>query len=173
MAKTEKGLRRTSTKERKKVRKDQNLRRDRLRLLHHFAEAGRLRGRLVPLGRRRGSLGLLRPAAKQSRRSPALLPAAWSARCSRRARARLASSWPMVRGDSSLGVVFRPVGEGGRGPEAASRSSSPAFGVGFHRRCPKVGVVNVALRSVGDELAGRSCNAGCGLNEGVLTQRNQ
>ena len=74
----------------------------------------------------------------------------------------------MAWDDFPFGVVIRPVGEGGRGPEAASRSSSPGFGVGIHRRCPQVGVVNVALCSVGDELAVQSRDAGYGLNEGVL-----
>ena len=45
-------------KKERKVRKDQNLRRDRLRLLHHFAEAGRLCSLPVLLGHPADPLGL-------------------------------------------------------------------------------------------------------------------
>ena len=60
----------------------------------------------------------------------------------------------MVRGDSSLGVVFRPIGKGSRGPEVACRSSS-FLGVFFQSRRPQIGVVDVALRPIGGELTGR------------------
>ena len=79
----------------------------------------------------------------------------------------------VARGDVPVSVIIRPVGEGGRGPEAALCSPSSSFGVGLHHRHPQVGVVDIALRSVGDELAGRSRDTGCGLNEGVLIHRNQ
>ena len=75
-------------------------------------------------------------------------------------RTRLADSWLEARGDFPFGVVFRPVGEGGRGPEAANLSSPSAFGVDLHRHRPQVGVIHVALRSVGDELTGRARSAG-------------
>ena len=76
----------------------------------------------------------------------------------------------MARDDFPFGVVLWLVGEGGRGPKAASRSSSSAFSIGFHRRRPQVGVVHIALRSVGEELAVRPQGAGCWLEEGVLTK---
>ena len=88
-------------------------------------------------------------------------------------RARMAGFGLVARDNFPFGVVFWPVGEGRRGPEAAFRSPSSAFGVGLHRRRPQVGVIDIALRPVEDELAGRSFNAGCRLNEGILTQRNQ
>ena len=77
----------------------------------------------------------------------------------------------MARGDFPFGVILRPVGEGGREPEAASRSSSSAFGVGLHRRRPQVGVVDVALRTIGNILVGLSRGADCRLHEGVLVQK--
>ena len=76
-----------------------------------------------------------------------------------------------ARDDLAVGLVLWPVGEGRRGPEAAFRSSSPAFGVGLHRRRPQVGVVDVTLCAVWSELAGRPGGAGRRLDEGILTQR--
>ena len=72
-----------------------------------------------------------------------------------------------ARDDFPFGVVFWPVGKGRRGPEAAFRSSSSAFGVG-----PQVGVLDIALRSIWSELAGLSSGAGCGRDERVLTRKN-
>ena len=76
----------------------------------------------------------------------------------------------MARGDSSLGVVFRPVGEGSRGPEVACRPSS-SLGVVFQSRRPQIGVVDVALRPVGDELTGRPRGAGWWVKKGILTKK--
>ena len=75
----------------------------------------------------------------------------------------------MVRGDFSLGVVVRPVGESGRRPEVA-RCSSSSLGVIFQSRCPQIGVVDVALCPVGKELTGRPRGAGWWMEEGILTK---
>ena len=149
--------------------KTEYLRGDQRRLLHFLTEADGLRGRLVPPGRRSRTLRLLRPTAEQGRHGPMLLPAAWRARRGRRARARLAGSWPMARGDFSLGVVLRPVGECSRRPEVACCPSS-SLGVVFQSRRPQIGVVDVALRPVGEELAGRPRGAGWWVKEGILTK---
>ena len=132
-------------------------------------EADGLRGRLVPPGRRSQTLGFLRPTAEQGRHDPALLFTAWNARRARRARARLAGSWLMARGDFSLGVVVRPVGESGRRPEVACCSSS-SLGVIFQSRRSQIGEVDIALRPVGEELAGRPRGAGWWVEEGILTK---
>ena len=75
----------------------------------------------------------------------------------------------MVRGASSLGVVFSPVGKGSRGPEVSCRPSS-SLGVVFQSRRPQIGVVDVALRPVGDELTGRPRGAGWWVKKGILTK---
>ena len=54
--------------------------RDRLRLLHRLAEAGRLRGRLIPLGHRRGGLGFFRPAARGGARKHRAVPTLFGSR---------------------------------------------------------------------------------------------
>ena len=75
----------------------------------------------------------------------------------------------MARGDSSLGVVFRPVDKGRRGPEVACHPSS-SLGVVFQSRRPQIGVVDVALRPIGDELTGRPRGAGWWVKKGILTK---
>ena len=76
----------------------------------------------------------------------------------------------MVRGDFSLGVIVRPVGKSGRRPEVACCSSS-SLGVVFQSRRPQIGVVDVALRLVGDELMGRPRGAGWWVKKGILTKK--
>ena len=76
----------------------------------------------------------------------------------------------MVRGDSSLGVVFKPVGEGSRGPEVACRPSS-SLSVVFQSRRPQIGVVNVTLRPIGSELTGQPRGAGWWVKKGILTKK--
>ena len=85
--------------------------------------------------------------------------------------ARWADPQLVARSDFAFGVIVRPVGEGGRGPEVAFCPSSPAFSIGFHRRRLQVGVVNITLCAVGNILAGLSRGAGCRLHEGVLAQK--
>ena len=75
----------------------------------------------------------------------------------------------MAGGDFSLGIVVRPVGESGRRPEVACCSSS-SLGVVLQSRRPQIGVVDVALRPVGEELAGRPRGAGWRVEEGILTK---
>ena len=137
-----------------------HLRRDQWRRFHFLTEAVGLRDRLFPLGRGGRPFELLRPAAKQARPGPTTLRAALTIQAGGGTRARLADLWLVARGNFPLGVIIRPVGKGGRGPEASSSSSSSSFGVGLHRRGPQVRVVDVALRSVGDELTGRARGAG-------------
>ena len=76
----------------------------------------------------------------------------------------------MARGDFSLGVVFRPVGEGSRRPEVACCPSS-SLGVVFQSRRPQIGVVDVALRPVGGELTGRPRGVGWWVKKGILTKK--
>ena len=76
----------------------------------------------------------------------------------------------MSRGDFSLGVVFRPVGEGSRRPEVAYCSSS-SLGVVLQSRRPQIGVVDVALRLVGNELTSRPRGAGWWVKKGILTKK--
>ena len=120
-----------------------------------------------PAGSPQLNVVFLRPTAEQGRHGPVLLPAAGSTRRGRRARARLAGSWPMAGGDFSLGVVVRPVGESGRRPEVACCSSS-SLGVVLQSRRPQIGVVDVALCSVGEELALWPRGPGCRMEEGTL-----
>src|SRR3954468_8129258 len=107
------------------------------------------------MGPRDRPLKLLFPASEGARPGPAL-PRAVLPRL-------------MARGDSSI-FAGGPVGEGGRGPEATFLSFAAPFGVGLHRRRPQVGVVDVALRSIGGELTRRPRGAGRGLEERVLVQ---
>ena len=75
----------------------------------------------------------------------------------------------MAGGDFPLGIVVRPVGKSGRRPGAACCSSS-SLGVVLQSRRPQIGVVDVALRPVGKELAGRPRGAGWWMEEGILTK---
>ena len=77
----------------------------------------------------------------------------------------------MARGDFSLGVVVRLVGESGRKPEVACCPSS-SLGIVFQSRRPQIGVVDVALRPVSEELTGRPRGAGWWVEEGILTKAN-
>ena len=150
------------------MRKDQNLRRDRVRLLHHFAEAGRLHGRLVPLGHRCGSLGLLRPASDESRHRPALLctasrgrPAGWAGALGvgRRLAAR-----------NGIGlVIIGPVVKAGGEAGAACLAASPN-GIIVQGGRPQAGVVKVVRLAVGGELALRPRGPGRRMKKGVLIE---
>ena len=75
----------------------------------------------------------------------------------------------MARGDFPLGVVVRPVGKSGRRPEVDCYSSS-SLGIILQSRRPQIRVVDVALRPVGKELAGRPRGAGWWVEEGILTK---
>ena len=75
----------------------------------------------------------------------------------------------MARGDSSLGLIFGPVGEGSRGPEVTYRPSS-SLSIVFQSRRPQIGVVDVALRLIGGELTGRPRGAGWWVKKGILTK---
>ena len=68
----------------------------------------------------------------------------------------------MARGDFPR-IIAGPVLEAGFEPRAACFAA-----VVLQGRRPQVGVVDVALRSVGEELALRPCGAGCWLEEGAL-----
>ena len=103
-----------------------------------------------PAGRRRPTLGLLRPTAEQARRGTTLLPAAPSRRrgggTRATARRRLAA-----RDDFRL-VVIRPVVEADSKPGAASFPAT-RLGVFVHGGRPQVVVLQVMLRPVGEKSA--------------------
>ena len=75
----------------------------------------------------------------------------------------MAGSWPVAGGD--LLLIIRPVLWTGPEPRAAS-----SLGVVFQSRRPQIGVVDVALRPVGDELTGRPRGAGWWVKKGILTK---
>ena len=61
-----------------------------------------------------------------------------------------------------------------RAPSAAEEPeprAASSLGVVFQSRRPQIGVVDVALRTIRDKLAGLSRGAGCRLHEGVLVQK--
>ena len=136
------------------MQKTLNVRRHGLRLLHRLAEASRLRGRLLPPGRRRPAPGLLRPTAEQTLRGTTLLPAAPSRRRSGGTRAmarRRLTAW----NDFSL-IVLRPVVKADSKPGAACFAAGYAasrLGVVVHGGRPQVGVLQVMLRPVGEKSA--------------------
>ena len=75
----------------------------------------------------------------------------------------------MARGDFSR-IIVGPVLEAGSEPRAACFAAS-SLGVILQGRRSQVGVVDVALRSVGEELALRPRGAGCRLEERGSVQR--
>ena len=139
-------------KRRKNVQRNIHLRRHHLRLLHHLAEAGRLRGRLIPPGRRRPALGLLRPATEQARRGTALLPAAPSRRRGGGTRAvarRRLAAW-----DDFRLVVIRPV------VEADSKLEPPASPPAW----PPAASVLSSMAAAPKSGSSKSCSARSGRN---------
>ena len=139
----------------------ENLRRHSLRLLHHFAEASRLRGRLFPPGGGRPAPGLLRPAAEH-----ALSGATFLASTPSRLRpggARAASGCQLVARDGFDFILVRPVVEGSSEPGAACFAAGLATGRLdgiLHMDRPQVGVFLVVLGPIGDEATLHVCPAG-------------
>ena len=139
-------------KEREYTKKDSDLRRHGLRLLHHLAETSRLRGRLLPPGGRRPAPGFLRSATEQTLGGATLLPSAPSRRCSGGTRAT-SRCRPAARDDFGL-IIVRPVVEGSSEPGAACFAAGLATarldGV-VHMDSPQVGVLQVVFGPVGNE----------------------
>ena len=75
----------------------------------------------------------------------------------------MTDSWPVAGGD--LLIVIRSVLWTGPEPRATS-----SLGVVFQSCRPQIRVVDVALRPVGEELAGRPRGAGWRVEEGILTK---
>ena len=141
-------------KEREYTKKDSDLRRHGLRLLHHLAETSRLRGRLLPPGGWRPAFGFLRPAAKQTMGGATLLTSAPSRRCNGGTRA--ASRCRLASRDGFGFIVVRPVVKGGSEPGAACFAAglaSARLDVVVYMDRPQVGVLQVMFGPVGDEAA--------------------
>ena len=139
-------------KEREYTKKDSDLRRHGLRLLHNLAETSRLRGRLIPPGGCRPASGFLRSAAKQTLGGGTLLPSAPSRL--RGGGARTASRCRLAAWDGFGFIFVRPVVEGSSEPGAACFAAGLATarldGV-VHMDRPQVGVLQVVFGPVGDE----------------------
>ena len=144
-------------KERKKERKyieKENLRRHGLRLLHHFAEASRLRGRLLPPGGCRPASGFLRSAAEQALGGATLLTSTPSRL--RGGGARAASRCRLAARDGFGFIIVRPVVEGSSEPRAtcfAAGLATARLDVVVHMDRPQVGVLQVMFGPVRDEAA--------------------
>ena len=141
-------------KEREYTKKDSDLRRHGLRLLHHLAETSRLRGRLLPPGGCRPASGLLRSAAEQALGGATLLASAPSRL--RGGGARAASRCRLAARDGFGFIVVRPVVKGGSEPGAACFAAglaSARLDIVVHMDRPQVGVLQVMFGPVGDEAA--------------------
>ena len=139
-------------KEKEYTKENSDLRRHGLRLLHHLAEASRLRGRLFPPGGCRLTPGLLRSAAEQALGGAALLASTPSRL--RAGGACAASGCRLAARDGFGFILVRPVVEGSSEPGAACFAAGLATGRldgVVHMDCPQVGVLQVVFGPVGDE----------------------